>query len=348
MNEGQMKKYLEASIHMLVWGVGYYIMFTLSTSAGSFRQGEGPYWAAVLFGMLMNMVIFYSTAFFLVPQLLRLNKYSALVISLFLGFSGICLLESIVDYTFVAPFFLENKASFQVHLFQNILVGFFVLLAALFYAMLRNWIHNEKLKRVLLEEKLSTEMAFLKSKINPHFLFNVLNSFYAKSLKHNVPELSDDILKLAELTRYMVYETNEDQVLLEREIHHLKNFIQVYQLRIAEEDEVMINLESIGDTQSVKISPMLLIPFVENAIKHGINPLKQSAIDIRIETSNNLLRFNVTNTLYKEGNGIADNSSGFGLENLRKRLAILYPNKHAVETREEDGRFIAQLQLDLN
>jgi sensor histidine kinase YesM len=339
-----MKKYLEPIVHVLVWALGYYIMSTLSTSAGSFRQGEGPYWAAVLFGTLMNMVVFYSTAFFLVPSLLRLKKTNTLIILLFLGFSGICLLESLIDYHYVASFFLANEASFVVHLFQNTLVGFFVLLASLSYALFNNWLQNEKLKRVLLEEKMSTEMAFLKSKINPHFLFNVLNSFYAKSLKHNAPELSDGILKLAELTRYMVYETNEDKVLLEKEIHHLKNFIQVYQLRIAEEDEVIINLDAIGNIEPVKISPMLLIPFVENAIKHGINS-QESVIDILIEIKQNKLYFKVTNTIYRDTNGIVDSSSGFGLDNLKKRLAILYPNTHTIETREENGCFIASLEL---
>ena len=343
-----MRKYLEIIIHLLIWGVGYSILLTLSGSAGSFRQGEGPYWAAVLFGTLMNMGIFYTTAFFLVPGMLRLKKRKTFIISLILGFIGVCLLESYIDYSFVSSFFIENEATFMVHFFQNFLVGFIVLLASLSYALFNNWVENEKLKRVLLEEKLSTEMAFLKSKINPHFLFNVLNSFYAKSLKHNVPELSDGILKLAELTRYMVYETNEDKVLLEREIRHLKNFIEVYQLRISEEDDVNISFDVIGDIKSVKICPMLLIPFVENAIKHGINPQEKSDINILIEINQNKLYFKVTNPIVKVTNGILDTSSGFGLGNLKTRLAILYPNTHTIETTTEKDTFKAQLNLQLN
>ena len=208
--------------------------------------------------------------------------------------------------------------------------------------------YNEKLKRVLLEEKLSTEMAFLKSKINPHFLFNVLNSFYAKALKHNVPELADGIVKLAELMRYMVYETNEDKVLIEKEIHHLKNFIQVYQLRMSDDDDVHINFETNGDTASVKISPMLLIPFVENAIKHGVDSQKKSVINIFIEVKQNKLYFKVINTIHKTPSGIVDGSSGFGLDNLKKRLAVLYPNAHTIETKIEEGCFTALLSLELD
>lgn len=341
-----MKKQLIIIIHLLIWGAGYSVMAILSTSAGSFRQNEGPYEAAVLFGTLMNILLFYSVAFFLIPKLLRLKKVSILIVSVILWFLILSVFESVIDYVYVASFFIGLKATFVVHLIQNVLVGFIILMASLSYALIKNWILNEKLKRVLLEEKLSTEMAFLKSKINPHFLFNVLNGFYAKSLKHDVPELSDGILKLAELMRYMVYETNEDKVLLQKEILHLKNFIQVYELRIAVDDKVEINLEEIGNITTVKISPMLLIPFVENAIKHGINPQK-TVIDIRIENRQDKLYFNVTNTIGGNNNGIVDNSSGFGLDNLKKRLAILYPNKHEIQTREEGGYFIASLSLNL-
>jgi LytS/YehU family sensor histidine kinase len=146
----------------------------------------------------------------------------------------------------------------------------------------------------------------------------------------------------------MVYETNEDKVLLEREIRHLKNFIEVYQLRIAEEDDVIMNFDIIGDIHSVKICPMLLIPFVENAIKHGINPQEKSEIHILIEIIEQTLYFKVTNLIVRVTNGIVDNSSGFGLANLKTRLAILYPNTHSIETTTENGIFIAQLSLKLN
>jgi LytS/YehU family sensor histidine kinase len=191
-------------------------------------------------------------------------------------------------------------------------------------------------------------MAFLKSKINPHFLFNVLNSFYAKSLEYNVPELADGIAKLAELMRYMVYETNEDKIALDKEIKHLKNFIQIYQLRMAEDDEVYINFEIKGATENINISPMLLIPFVENAIKYGIDLKTKSVIDISLEVAQNKLSFKVTNTLHQGIYGLADAPSGFGLDNLKKRLAILYPNSYTLETKEEKGHFISLLILKLD
>jgi len=343
-----MNKRSESIIHILLWGVGYFILLHETSTIGDFRKDAGPYWAPLLFGMLMSQLLFYTTAFYFVPKFLRLKKTKTLIVLVATALITIALFESFVDYNYLVNFFSSENESFLVYFYYNLFVGFIVLLVALSYALLKYWMRNEKLKRVLLEEKLSTEMAFLKSKINPHFLFNVLNSFYAKSLKHNVPELADGISKLAELMRYMVYDTNEDKVLLEKEIHHLKNFIQVYQLRIAEEDDVYINFDIQGDLNSVKVSPMLLIPFVENAIKHGVIPNEKSTIEIALKIKQDWMNFEVTNSIHKAANSIPDNSSGFGLDNLRKRLAVLYPEEHTLETREENGYFISSLGLKID
>jgi len=253
--ELHMKKYLEATIHILIWGVAYFLILNYVSTISDFRKDSGPFWLAILFGMLMNQVIFYATAFFIVPRFLRLKKIPLLIITLILVFALINLFESFIDYYWLVGFFSSESESFLSYLGYNATSSFFILLLGLSYALIKSWIKNEKLKRVLSEEKLTTEMAFLKSQINPHFLFNVLNSFYAKALKNNVPELADGISKLAELMRYMVYETNEDKVALEKEIHHLKKFIQVYQLRIAEDDDVFINFTIKGAVENVKISP---------------------------------------------------------------------------------------------
>ncbi|UAM98879.1 histidine kinase [Polaribacter litorisediminis] len=343
-----MKKFIEPIIHIFLWAIGYFLILNYTSTIGDFRKDQGPYWVAIGFGTIINQIIFYGTAFYLVPKFLRLKKIKLLVLSVLGGFIFINFLESSIDFSYLASFFSSENESFTVHLIYNAVISFFILLVALSYSLIKYWIHNEKLKRVLLEEKLSTEMAFLKSKINPHFLFNVLNSFYAKSLKHNVPELADGIAKLAELMRYMVYETNSDKVSLEKEIHHLKNFIQVYQLRIAEEDEVYINFDIQGEVSTPKISPMLLIPFVENAIKHGIDPKSKSIIDISLKVTHNRLTFKVGNTIRQGTYGLNDESSGFGLDNLKKRLSILYPKAYTLETKEEKGYFISLLNLQLD
>ena len=147
------------------------------------------------------------------------------------------------------------------------------------------------------------------------------------------------LLKVAVLI--LVNETNEDKVALEKEINHLKKFIQVYQLRIAEDDDVFINFAIKGDIENIKISPMMLIPFVENAIKHGIDTKVKSRIYISLEVTQNKLSYKVSNTIHQAVYGLKDGASGFGLDNLKKRLSILYPNVHTLETKVEKGFFIS-------
>jgi len=343
-----MRKYLELIIHILIWGIAYFLFLNSVTTIADFKKEEGPLWLAILFGMGMNQIVFYATAFFIVPRFLRLKKITLLILTLIGAFVLINLFESFIDYHWLVGFFSTESESYLAYFRYNVGSSFFILLLGLSYALIKSWFQSEQLKRVLHEEKLTTEMAFLKAQINPHFLFNVLNSFYAKALKSNVPELADGIAKLAELMRYMVYETNENRVALEKEIHHLKNFIKIYQLRIAAHDDVLINLKATGDILSAKLSPMLLIPFVENAIKHGVNPTLKSVIDISIEVKDNLLSFKVTNTVHNNANGMKDSASGFGLDNLKKRLSILYPDAYSIETTEKEGVFVSLLNLKLD
>ena len=342
-----MKKYIEVAIHILIWGVAYFLILNYVSTIADFRKDMGPFWVAILFGMIMNQVIFYSTAFFIVPRFLVLKKIPLLIITLIATFVSINLFESVIDYYWLVGFFSSESESYLSYLSYNATSSFFILLLGLSYALIKYWFQSEKLKRILYEEKLTTEMAFLKSKINPHFLFNVLNSFYAKALKDNVPELAEGIAKLAELMRYMVYETHEDKVALEKEIHHLKNFIQVYQLRILEEDDVSINFDLKGTIDAVKISPMLLIPFVENAIKHGIDPKKKSIIDISLAVEEKKMFFKVSNTVHLKSYDLVDEPSGFGLDNLKKRLSILYPKRYTLDTKEENGYYVSLLMLKL-
>lgn len=343
-----MKKYLEVILHVLIWGIAYFLILNYVNTISDFRKDQGPFWLAILFGMLMNQILFYATAFLIVPRFLRLKKIRRLIITLISVFILINLFESCIDYYWLVGFFSSESESYLTYLNYNSISSFFILLLGLSYALIKYWFQSETLKRALYEEKLTTEMAFLKSQINPHFLFNVLNSFYAKALKNDVPELADGISKLAELMRYMVYETNEDSIALEKEIHHLKKFIQVYQLRIAEEDDVFINFTIKGPIEKVQISPMLLIPFVENAIKHGVDTKTKSVINITLEVTEKRLLYKVTNTMHQSVHGLKDNASGFGLDNLKKRLAILYPNAHTMETKEDDGYFISLLKLQID
>jgi len=192
-------------------------------------------------------------------------------------------------------------------------------------------------------EKLKTEVSYLRAQINPHFLFNTLNSLYALAL-----EKSDDapeaILKLSSMMRYVVSESGRDRVPLESEMAYLKDYISLQRLRM--DDGIDFSFITSGDTSGKYISPMLLIPFVENAFKYGLNPEEKSAIDINIEVAADELRFNVRN---KKVNVVVppEEESGHGVENTRLRLQYLYPDLHTFVIIDEEEYFEAQLKIIL-
>ncbi|MES2485826.1 MAG: histidine kinase [Bacteroidota bacterium] len=192
-------------------------------------------------------------------------------------------------------------------------------------------------------EKLKTEVSYLRAQINPHFLFNTLNSLYALALEKSdaAPEA---ILKLSSMMRYVVTESGRDRVALESEMAYLKNYISLQRLRM--DDDMDFTFIISGDTAGKYISPMLLIPFVENAFKYGLNPEEEAAIDINIEIAANEMKLNVKN---KKVNVVVppEEESGHGIENTRLRLQYLYPDLHTFTIIDKEEYFEVQLKLTL-
>ena len=149
---GVMKKYLEVSIHIFIWGAAYFLILNYINTIADFRNGKGPFWLAVLFGVLMNQLIFYSTAFFIVPSFLRLKKIPHLIITLISAFVLINLFESFIDYYWLVGFFSTESESYLSYLRYNAMNSFFILLLGLSYALIKSWFKSEKLKHILYEE----------------------------------------------------------------------------------------------------------------------------------------------------------------------------------------------------
>ncbi len=339
---------IEVLIHLVIWLGGYLLVNQLVTTQMDFRSDQGPLWIPILFGTIMSMTVFYSVAFGAVPVLLKKGGSYKGVFQIISILSLVTLAESYVDYEYLIQYFSTEPEGFGSYVLYNGVFNFLSLLVGLTYALIKYSIKNERLQRLLLEEKLTTEMAFLKAQINPHFLFNVLNSIYSKSLKYKTPDLTKSVAKVAQLMRYMVYETNMEKVSLQQEIEHLKNYIEIYELRLAKDDEVRIDFDCFGRVGDVMLSPMLLLPLVENAIKHGIDPSEQSRISIILDVMNGSLNFSVSNQIRSKQVDLPEGPSGFGLENLRKRLEVLYPGNHKLTTKQLNGEFLAQLEIKFN
>jgi LytS/YehU family sensor histidine kinase len=211
------------------------------------------------------------------------------------------------------------------------------------YRFIFDWVIIERIKRNLENEKLKADLALLRYQLNPHFLFNTINDIYYLALIKS-DKTADALLKLSDLLRYVLHE-KEDWVPLEKEIRHLKQFVELHHFRFPD-DVVKMNIENGTSLSSYQIPPLLLTTFVENAFKHGEPGTEEKPILININVHDKMLSYKVLNPI---GNATSkDDSSGIGKPNLEKRLNLLYPGKHKISFNQENGTYIAQLELQLS
>ncbi|WP_374950265.1 sensor histidine kinase [Mucilaginibacter sp.] len=189
----------------------------------------------------------------------------------------------------------------------------------------------------------------LRSQINPHFLFNVLNSLYGTALSEQAEKTGEGIQKLGDMMRFMLHENTQDSISLSREIAYLHNYIDLQNLRIAVSDNVQIKTDITGTYNALNIAPMLLIPFIENAYKHGISFKQQSWINTSLQLNGNTLQLDVYNSVHPDKNNDPEKrASGIGLDNVKQRLQLLYPKKHELVIRQNPSEFFIHLTLQLS
>ncbi|MCB0566189.1 MAG: histidine kinase [Phaeodactylibacter sp.] len=230
----------------------------------------------------------------------------------------------------------------------DILLYLFFTLAAFAYRLAKDWWRNERLRARLAEEKLTAELNYLKAQLNPHFLFNTLNNLYALAEREGNEPLSEGIAGLAELMRYAVYDSRADYVPLAKELHFLQRMVEMQSLRFDDEDELAVSFQVSGRYEQLKIAPLLLVPFVENAFKHGVRYGRQSFIRLEARVENRKLYFTASNTVYEDQARPHEDGGGIGLENARRRLKLLYPEQHQLEIKQQEDTFLVNLQLELD
>jgi LytS/YehU family sensor histidine kinase len=215
------------------------------------------------------------------------------------------------------------------------------------YAILINFtlrlFETQKLKADLINQNQASELALLRSQINPHFLFNTLNNIYSLVYKKS-DDAPQAIMKLSSIMRYTLYDSNTDRVLLEKEVEYLKSFIELQQLRLKTENFVEFNI--IGSLEGKMIAPMVFISFVENAFKHGSKKVQSPCIIINLSVDEYKTLFEVIN--YSKATDIInkDIAGGIGLQNIKRRLELLYKEKYKLEINNQDEKFIVKLEID--
>jgi two-component system LytT family sensor kinase len=214
------------------------------------------------------------------------------------------------------------------------------------YFFLKEWAKADVLRVKLEANQLSTEIKFLRSQVNPHFLFNTLNNLFSMAQGKGNDDLADGISKLSGMMRYMIYDSNAENVPLNKEIEYLEDCITLNKLRYADE-EAKVTFVYPPQPAGVTIAPMLFIPFVENAFKHGVAIGQTSAIDIAIVIADQKLIFTCANPKYSAIKKMEEEKSGIGLENVKRRLDLLYPGKHHLQIGDDDGKYFVKLEIDL-
>lgn len=220
------------------------------------------------------------------------------------------------------------------------------MVAGTVYRYVVNRIIAEKQQRERQAEQLTMELKFLRSQISPHFLFNVLTNLVSLARKKS-DLLEPSLIMLSDLMRYMLYDSDDQKVTLEKEVEYLKNYIALQQMRFGGDVVIQTSMHLPDNATGYRIEPMLLIPFVENAFKHGVGWIKDPEIYIGLQIQTQQLDFQVKNNFNAGDRQHKDTDSGIGLTNVKTRLQLLYPRRHRLIISEENDTFHVHLTLEL-
>lgn len=289
-------------------------------------------------------LLIYVANYVLVPKLLYRKKY----VLFFVIFISMIAISSILKMQVLGRLTHNQELvywtrNFKVRLYDNIIPHFFLVIAGVAIKLISDYFRMQKRLMEIAKEKAETELNFLKSQINPHFLFNSINSVYFLIDKTNI-EARRALLKFSDMLRFQLYEIKGEKIPIEKEIGYLKDYIGLQQLR-NENCLVQFNVEE--GMNSFDIEPLLLIPFVENSFKHLSHFPNERKNEILIDLSkqNGQMNFHIRNTT--EGKQVHEfsNDGGIGLNNVKRRLELLYPHKHELSISETEGWFDVQLKI---
>lgn len=327
--------------HFSFWIMFYFFMVLIDTSSY-------PTWFVLvdkLVDISFYILIVYVNILFLFPTFLQkrnLLYYLIALILLVLLITPIQTLSMIILYQDNSAFVAELLENRTIIFLRCLLIG----LISTGYKVTSDWFMLQNEKRELQSQNLQSELNFLKAQINPHFFFNTLNNLYALTLKKSdlAPEI---VLRLSEMMRYMLYESNESEVTLEKEIKYVKNYIELERLRQAA--KFKIDFQLTGKLNGQKIAPLMFIPFLENSFKHGLDKQIDSGyVNIRLQLDESMVILDIENSkpLVPALNN-EKTSGGIGLENVKRRLNLLYPNKHNLNIENDSTSFKVLLNIEL-
>jgi len=347
MNSMKLYKLKYIILHVFFWVFVWFffrVFFEYSTNNGVYG-----FWFSSLLMPITIGVTYFITAFLIPKYLLQKKYYSFVLYSFYTFIISADLIGLVIVYYFLYLSGLKVSAMpFMSRQFVFVLVIIYLVVGLVSFVSLLNHnfktiSKNKELQNKILDTQLQIkeqELSYLKKQIHPHFLFNTLNTIYGFALKQSkdTPEI---ILKLSNLLDYILYQVSKPKVSLKEEVSHIKEYIDLEKIRF--QDTLKVNFKSDFISEELQISPMLLIPFVENAFKHGNLIDGFLTVDITISINKNKLDFSIKNTVLNTGK--EETKKGIGLENIQKRLNLLYKNGYKLKIENQNNWFKANLVI---
>jgi two-component system, LytTR family, sensor kinase len=337
------RKWAKIFLHTVAWLTLFVLPYLLRPSPEHRDHPHQDAWGDIHYIMdaILLTIVFYLNAEVLISKLIYRKKYTEFVCVLVLLFAAL-----IASKWSFSELFPESR---PFDLRQSIMFTFFpltfMLACSTAWRMIRDKMASDKLASERENENLKTELTLLRSQVSPHFMFNVLNNMVALARKQS-DQLEPSLINLSSLMRYMLYEADEDKVPLDKEIDYLQSYIDLQQQRFGAKVQVNVNMQL--PENAYEIEPMLLIPFVENAFKHGTGLIQDARIDIELRARQGLLQFSVMNKYNSEYEEVKDKTSGIGLTNVKRRLNLLYKDNYQLLINKKEGWFVVSLQLHLH
>ncbi len=337
-------KYIIYAMHVLFW-----MLLILPFFSGAYNS---QFFEHMKYRMLFNnsflIFLFYFNAFYLYPKFYKKKGWGLYVFAVVLSIIILLSVSRYLESRFLpTPSMMTNRpfppkgpgpgGFFPLPIF------IFIVGISFSYRLLLEQNKEEKKRKEQETETLKTELNFLRSQISPHFMFNVLNTLVLLARKKS-DLIEPSLIRLSTLMRYVLNESNYSRIPLQKEVEYLQNYIDLQMLRFG--DDLNLQLDISSQLEGYEIEPMLLIPFVENAFKHGIGTLEYPRISIGLQIENHRLFFKVENEMAPSGDR-KDPDSGIGLRNVRRRLELLYKDQHELRTVIDHGIFYAELQIGL-
>jgi len=344
-------------IHVLIWAVFGLIFFFQPLT----WRIAVPYqlWVknGVIFGLLV--MAFYLNSLILVPRFLLKNRTGVYLLAAAAAVIIIVILNNYVNYWLNLDQLMDvafhkggpPRRHGHGHHWDPFIIASMIGASALVIGIgtsittIQKWQHDKQLHQEMEQDRVTSELSFLKAQINPHFFFNTLNNIYALTLV-NGETSRKAIHQLSRMMRYVLYDTQNATTQLSQEIAFVKDYISLMQLRLT--DVVKIEFTSPVLLKDMAIAPMLFLPFIENAFKHGVSATHESNISMHVEQKDNIVELKVVNTIIKEQSNNLEEGSGIGLNNTRRRLDLLYPGKHTLVIDENTAENIYSVHLTLD